>query len=188
MVKALLVVDVQNDFCEGGSLAVKGGAAVAAGISALLATADYPVVAATRDAHRDPDGHFSPTPDYVDSWPVHCKIGTAGAEFHPNLDTQRLDSVFDKGEWKAAYSGFEGTNAEGRTLAEWLRDRGVDQVDIVGIATDHCVRATGIDAAGEGFAPTVLLDLTAGVAPDTVKTALAEMRTAGVTLVGEVHG
>ena len=187
MVTALLVVDVQNDFCEGGSLAVQGGAAVAAGISALLATADYSVVAATRDAHRDPDGHFSSSPDYVDSWPVHCKIGTAGAEFHPNLDTQRLDSVFDKGEWEAAYSGFEGTNPEGSTLAEWLHERGVDRVDIVGIATDHCVRATALDAAREGFAPTVLLDLTAGVAPDTVETALAEMRTAGVTLVGEVH-
>ncbi len=187
MVKALLVVDVQNDFCEGGSLAVPGGAAVAAGISALLATADYPVVAATRDAHRDPDGHFSSTPDYVDSWPAHCKIGTAGAELHPNLDTQRLDAVFDKGEWEAAYSGFEGTNGEGSTLADWLRERDVDRVDIVGLATDHCVRATAIDAAREGFAPTVLLDLTAGVAPDTVQAALAEMSAAGVTLVGEVH-
>jgi nicotinamidase/pyrazinamidase len=187
MTKALLVVDVQNDFCEGGSLAVAGGAAVAAGISALLATADYTVVAATRDAHRDPHEHFSAHPDYVDSWPVHCKIGTPGAELHPNFDTQRVDAIFDKGEWKAAYSGFEGVNGDGATLADWLREAGVDAVDVVGLATDHCVRATALDAAREGFDTTVLLDLTAGVAPATVTTALAELHEAAVTLVGAVH-
>jgi nicotinamidase/pyrazinamidase len=184
--KALLVVDVQNDFCEGGSLAVAGGAAVAAAISALLATADYAAVAATRDAHRDPHEHFSATPDFIDSWPVHCEIGTPGAELHPNFDTQRVDSIFDKGEWKAAYSGFEGVNSEGTSLANWLREHRVDAVDIVGIATDHCVRATALDAASEGLDTTVILDHTAGVAPATVKTALAELRDAGVTLVGEV--
>jgi nicotinamidase/pyrazinamidase len=187
VVKALLVVDVQNDFCEGGSLAVAGGAAVAAGISALLATADYAAVAATRDAHRDPHEHFSPTPDYVDTWPVHCMIGTPGAELHENLDTQRIDAVFDKGEWQAAYSGFEGVDRDGTSLADWLRGRGVDSVDIVGIATDHCVRATALDAEREGFATTVLLDHTAGVAPPTVDAALAEMQAAGVNLVGQVH-
>jgi nicotinamidase/pyrazinamidase len=184
--KALLVVDVQNDFCEGGSLAVTGGAAVAAGISALLATADYTAVAATRDAHRDPHEHFSEHPDYVDSWPVHCRIGTPGAELHPNLDTQRVDAIFDKGEWQAAYSGFEGVNHDGASLADWLRERHVDAVDIVGIATDHCVRATALDGAREGFATTVMLDHTAGVAPDTVAAAIVEMRDAGVTLVGSV--
>jgi nicotinamidase/pyrazinamidase len=186
MTKALLVVDVQNDFCEGGSLAVAGGAAVAAGISALLATADYAVVAATRDAHRDPHEHFSDHPDFIDSWPVHCKVGTPGAELHPNFDTQRVDAIFDKGEWQAAYSGFEGINRAGETLAGWLRERSVDAVDIVGIATDHCVRATALDATREGFATTVLLGLTAGVAPATVQTALAELGNAGVELVGSV--
>jgi nicotinamidase/pyrazinamidase len=185
--KALLVVDVQNDFCEGGSLAVAGGAAVAAEISTLLATADYASVAATRDAHRDPHEHFSATPDYVDTWPPHCVIGTPGAELHENLDTQRIDAIFDKGEWQAAYSGFEGTDRNGAALANWLRDRGVDAVDIVGIATDHCVRATALDARKEGFATTVLLSLTAGVAAPTVEAALDEMRAAGVDLVGRVH-
>jgi nicotinamidase/pyrazinamidase len=186
-VKALLVVDVQNDFCEGGSLAVAGGAAVAAGISALAATADYPVVVATRDAHRDPGDHFSANPDYVEHWPPHCVLGTEGAAFHPNLDTQQIDAVFDKGEFQAAYSGFEGTDVDGASLADWLRDHDIDAVDVVGIATDHCVRATAIDAAAAGFDTTVLLELTAGVAPDTVAAGLEQMRAAGVTLVGEVH-
>ena len=187
MTKGLIVVDVQNDFCEGGSLAVAGGAAVAAGISALLASADYAAVAATRDAHRDPHEHFSSEPNYVDTWPVHCVIGTPGAELHPNFDTQRVDAIFDKGEWQAAYSGFEGTTSDGTTLADWLRTNGIDTVDVVGIATDHCVRATALDAAKEGFGTTVILDYTAGVAAQTVESALAEMRTAGVNLVGTVH-
>jgi nicotinamidase/pyrazinamidase len=187
MTKALLVVDVQNDFCEGGSLAVAGGAAVAAGISALLATADYPLVAATRDAHRDPGDHFSADPDYVDHWPAHCVVGTAGAAFHPNLDTQRIDAVFDKGAYAAAYSGFEGSDADGTSLADWLWAHDVDAVDIVGIATDHCVRATALDAEREGFDTTVLLENTAGVAPETVESALAQMSSAGVHLVGSVH-
>jgi nicotinamidase/pyrazinamidase len=185
MTKALIVVDVQNDFCEGGSLAVAGGASVAAGVSTLLAAADYPIVVATRDAHRDPGDHFSDHPDYVDHWPAHCVLGTPGAEFHPNLDTQRIDAIFDKGAYQAAYSGFEGATADGTGLAEWLRDHQVDAVDIVGIATDHCVRATALDAERAGFATTVLLDHTAGVAPDTVDRALAEMRDAGISLLGQ---
>jgi nicotinamidase/pyrazinamidase len=187
MVRALAVVDVQNDFCEGGSLAVAGGAEVAAQISVLLAAADYDVVIATRDAHRDPDGHFSATPDFVDSWPAHCVLGTPGAELHPNLDTQRIDAVFDKGEWQAAYSGFEGVDPDGTLLADWLRGRGVEALDVVGIATDHCVRATALDAARAGFATTVLLEHTAGVAPATVEAALQQMRSTGVELVGQVH-
>jgi nicotinamidase/pyrazinamidase len=187
MARGLVVVDVQNDFCEGGSLAVTGGAAVAARISVLLADADYIAVAATRDFHRDPDGHFSPTPDFVDSWPPHCVIGTPGAQLHPAFDTQRVDAVFDKGEYQAAYSGFEGTNADGTPLADWLRDKGVDTLDVVGIATDHCVRATALDAVREGFETTVLLDYTAGVAPDTTERALGELDTAGVTLRPAPH-
>jgi nicotinamidase/pyrazinamidase len=186
-VKALVVVDVQNDFCEGGSLAVAGGASVATGISTLLATADYPLVVATRDAHRDPGDHFSTTPDYVDHWPAHCVVGTPGAEFHPNLDTAKVDAVFDKGAYRAAYSGFEGTDADGTSLAHWLRAQGVDAIDIVGIATDHCVRATALDAAAEDFDTSVLLELTTGVAPETVASALEQMSSAGVTLLGEVH-
>jgi nicotinamidase/pyrazinamidase len=185
--RALIVVDVQNDFCEGGSLAVTGGAAVAGAISALLANADYDNVVATRDAHLDPGPHFAAAPDYVDSWPPHCVVGTSGAQFHPALDTQRLDAVFDKGAHAAAYSGFEGTTGASVSLADWLREHAVDSVDVVGIATDHCVRATALDAVREGFATTVLLDLTAGVAPASTEAALAELRAAGVSLVGAPH-
>jgi nicotinamidase/pyrazinamidase len=186
MTKALLVVDVQNDFCEGGSLAVSGGTAVAAGISALLATADYPLIVATRDAHRDPGPHFSTTPDYVDTWPPHCVVGTAGAQFHPAFDTSRVDAVFDKGAFQAAYSGFEGADSDGVSLSDWLRNQDVESVDIVGLATDHCVLATALDAVHEGLRTTVLLEHTAGVLPTTVRSALDEMRAARVTLVGEV--
>jgi nicotinamidase/pyrazinamidase len=187
MTRALIVTDVQNDFCEGGSLAVTGGAAVAAEISAAL-DADargWDHVVATRDHHIDPGPHFSATPDYVDSWPAHCVVGTAGAELHPNLRTDRVEAIFDKGERAAAYSGFEGATGDGTTLAEWLRERGVDEVDVVGIATDHCVRATALDAAREGFSTTVLLDLTAGVAAETTERALTELNAAGVALVGD---
>ena len=185
MSRALIVVDVQNDFCEGGSLAVEGGAAVAAAISAMLVAREYDTVVATRDMHVDPGSHFSDHPDFVDSWPAHCVVGTRGSELHPAFDTQRVEAVFDKGRHAAAYSGFEGVDPDGARLADWLRGQRVDQVDVVGIATDHCVRATALDAAREGFDTTVLLDLTAGVSPATVTTALEELREAGVRLVGE---
>jgi nicotinamidase/pyrazinamidase len=183
MSRALVIVDVQNDFCEGGSLAVAGGAAVAAAISLYVANSDYDHIVATRDAHRDPGGHFASEPDYVDTWPPHCVVGTPGAEFHPGLDLQRVESVFDKGAFAAAYSGFEGANVDGTSLQDWLRSNDVGDLDVVGIATDYCVRATAIDAVQMGFRTKVLLDLTAGVAPETVKTALAEMRTDGVEVV-----
>jgi len=182
--RALLVVDVQNDFCEGGSLAVEGGSAVAAAISRFLAGAVYDAIAATIDHHIDPGHHFSEEPDYVDTWPVHCKSGTHGAEFHPDLDRSGIESVFSKGEFSAAYSGFEGTNSDGQTLEKWLRAAGVTEVDIVGIATDHCVVATALDAVAAGFPTRVLLPLTAGVAPATVEAAITAMRAAGVRLVG----
>ena len=180
--RALIVVDVQNDFCEGGSLAVEGGAAVAAAISGHLRTATYDHVVATRDHHVDPGDHFSDTPDFVDSWPPHCRAATPGASFHPELDVAPIEAVFSKGEYAAAYSGFEGTEPGGSSLADWLRGRGIDTVDVVGIATDHCVRATALDAARAGFTTTVLLDLCAGVTPETTERALEEMRAAGVTI------
>lgn len=184
MTYAVLVVDVQNDFCEAGALAVGGGTDVARAISGRLAEGGYDYAVATRDRHVDPGAHFSPEPDYVDSWPVHCVVGTGGSEFHPALDRTRLQAVFDKGEYAAAYSGFEGS-CEGTGLADWLRARGVDTVEVVGIATDHCVRATALDAAATGFRTTVRLDLTAGVAAPTVTSALIEMRARGIALHGE---
>jgi nicotinamidase/pyrazinamidase len=194
MTRALIIVDVQNDFCEGGSLAVAGGAAVAAAVSERLAAAiserptagDWAHVVATKDFHIDPGAHFSDTPDFIDSWPRHCVVGTDGADFHPALATGRVEAVFHKGEYAAAYSGFEGHAEDGAGLAGWLRDRGVTAVDVVGIATDHCVRATALDAAAAGFATTVLLELTAGVSPVTTASALEQLRTAGVTLTGDV--
>jgi nicotinamidase/pyrazinamidase len=185
MSRALIIVDVQNDFCEGGSLAVAGGAGVAAGISRLLRSSPrrWDHVVATKDYHVDPGGHFGDPPDFVDSWPPHCRVGTAGADFHPELDTDRIEATFTKGEYQAAYSGFEGSTGS-IGLAAWLRMHDVDTVELVGIATDHCVRATALDAAREGFAATVLLDLTAGVAGPTTDRALDAMRTAGVELTG----
>jgi len=185
MARALLVVDVQNDFCEGGSLAIVGGAAVARAISDRLDIGDYDHAVATRDHHIDPGGHFAKAPDYIDTWPAHCVAGTPGAELHPDLDRTNLELVFDKGEYAAAYSGFEGiTDQDGRPLLDWLRAHHIDSVEIVGIATDHCVRATALDAVAGGLTTAVRLDLTAGVARTTVDLALEQMREAGAELVG----
>jgi nicotinamidase/pyrazinamidase len=184
MSTAAIVVDVQNDFTEGGSLAVAGGAGVAAAITAHLAAAGYDHVVATRDHHIDPGTHFAAAPDYVATWPAHCVVGTGGVELHPALDRSLLEALFDKGEYQAAYSGFEGHGPGGVGLAEWLRSAGVEAVEVMGIATDHCVVATALDAAREGFATTVRLDLTAGVAAGTTAAALARMESAGITLHG----
>ena len=184
------MVDVQNDFCEGGSLPVTGGARVAADIGELLqrwhSKADdgptYDVVVATKDHHVDPGPHWSVKPDFAESWPVHCKVGSEGAGFHPNLDPQPFDEVFYKGEHEAAYSGFEGRTTTGEPLAAWLRARGVDEVDVCGIATDHCVRATALDSAQEGFSTRVLTALCAGVTEATTAAAITEMSSAGVQI------
>jgi nicotinamidase/pyrazinamidase len=188
--RALVIVDVQNDFCEGGSLAVAGGAEVARLVTEHVSrhAADYDHVVATADWHIDPGDHFSTQPDYVDTWPVHCVAGSEGAEFHPRLAGAlgHVEAVFRKGEHAAAYSGFEGRSDddEHTPLAGWLKERGVTHVDVVGIATDHCVRATALDARREGLRTTVLLDLTAGVARPTTDAALAQLGEAGVRLLG----
>ena len=184
--RALIIVDVQNDFCEGGSLAVAGGAAVAGAISEHVAGGhhEYAHVVATKDFHVDPGSHFSDHPDYVASWPPHCVAGTTGADFYPDLDTRTVEAVFKKGAHAAAYSGFEGVDENGTPLADWLRGRDVDEVDVVGIATDYCVQATAADAARAGFGTRVLLDLTAGVAPESTAQAIEDLRGAGVELRG----
>lgn len=190
MTSALIVVDVQNDFCEGGSMAVSGGAEVAFRLGGLLHAwheeepdeRRYSRVVATRDHHIDPGEHFSASPDFVESWPPHCVVGTEGAAFHPNLDPQPFDAVFLKGEYVAAYSGFEGKAGE-TPLADWLREHDVDTVDVCGLATDYCVRATALDARKEGFTTRVLLEYSAGVALETTERALTDMRTAGVEIV-----
>ena len=190
MTRALLVVDVQNDFCEGGSLPVDGGARVASDIGELLhhwtrgddRAPAYDVVVASKDHHIDPGHHWSKDPDFVDTWPVHCRVGTDGEAFHPNLDPQPFDAIFLKGNHEAAYSAFEGTTVDGDKLVDWLRAKHVEQVDICGIATDHCVRLTALDARREGFETRVLGALVAGVAPETTERALVEMKAAGVTI------
>lgn len=185
MARALIIVDVQNDFCEGGSLAVPGGTEVAEGISSALAAGGWDHIVATKDYHVDPGAHFSAHPDYVDSWPTHCVVGTAGADFHPALATEKIEAVFHKGAHAAAYSGFEGSTTAGEGLTAWLRSRDVTEVEVVGIATDHCVRATALDAAAAGFATTVLLDLTAGVAEGTTAAALTQFNEASVATTGK---
>jgi nicotinamidase/pyrazinamidase len=182
--KALVIVDVQRDFCEGGSLAVSGGAGVAKRITQHLGdhADDYDVIVATRDYHIDPGPHFSDEPDFRDSWPRHCVAGTPGIEFHPDLDTSRVDAIFDKGQYAPAYSGFEGQTPDGHRLAEYLRSRGIEHLDVVGIATDYCVRHTTLDALKEGFEVTVLSDLIAGVASGTSEAALKEMQGAGASI------
>ncbi|MEU1386613.1 MULTISPECIES: isochorismatase family protein [unclassified Nonomuraea] len=191
MNRALIVVDVQKDFCEGGSVPVKGGADRATAIAELLRRTDgqYAFVVATRDHHIDPGAHFSDNPDFQDSFPEHCVVGSEGGEFHPHfapaVASGHVDEVFYKGAHSASKSGFEGFTQEGETLSAWLKARDVTDLDVVGIATDHCVKATALDGARAGFMVQVLLDYTAGVAADTTRTALDELRRAGVALSGE---
>jgi nicotinamidase/pyrazinamidase len=207
MSRALIIVDVQNDFCEGGSLAVPGGAAVAGAISEYLDAnnSEFDYVVATQDWHIDPGSHFSDAPDFKDSWPPHCVAGTRGADLHPDLDTEYIDAYFRKGQFAAAYSGFEGLLAPedavptgerqagglaGATgalepdedaigLDDWLQSHDVEDVVVVGIATDYCVKATALDAVQAGYGVTVVRSLTAGIADD-LEDAAAEMELGGV--------
>ena len=178
---ALIVVDVQNDFCEGGALAVQGGNAVAVDIASyvgkdltLAHARGYQYVLATRDAHIDPGEHFSADPDFIDSWPKHCVVGTSGQQFHPAIAQLPFDAIFDKGAYAAAYSGFEGEAGDGLTLHQWLQNHGVLCVDIVGLASDYCVRATALDAARNGYFTTVRLDMCAAVSPEQLPTVIEE--------------
>ncbi|MCA4132153.1 isochorismatase family protein [Arthrobacter sp. M4] len=216
MSRALIIVDVQNDFCEGGSLAVEGGAAVAGAISEYVDAnhRHFDHIVATQDWHIEPGEHFADQPDFIDSWPPHCVAGTRGAELHPELDTEYIQAFFRKGQFAAAYSGFEGVltpedevpaggAAMGRSAAppgagpaedagtdeesakdaigldDWLQSHGVEDVVVVGIATDYCVKATALDAVQAGYSVTVLRDLTAGIAPDLSET-IAELELGGV--------
>jgi nicotinamidase/pyrazinamidase len=183
MTRALIIADPQRDFCEGGSLGVAGGAAAVSRIDSLLkGDHGYDYLIATRDHHINPGLHFADEPDFVSSWPPHCVVGTPGSEFHDNLTFRDFSAVIYKGHYAPAYSAFEGVTADGEKLSRWLRDRGVDQVDVCGIATDYCVRSTALDAVREEFETTVLLDLTAAVAPDRVPEISAELRAAGIAI------
>jgi len=188
-VRALFVIDVQNDFTEGGALGVEGGAAVAEGITEYLRAHpdSYDLVIASRDWHdgdNDNGGHFAAgEPDFVQTWPRHCVSGETGAEYHPALDTSLIDVHVRKGQGRPAYSIFEGTTDEGENLVDVLDARGVDEVHVAGIATDYCVLASARDALDAGRRVTVLTDLVAGVAPDTSRAALGELAAAGADLL-----
>jgi nicotinamidase/pyrazinamidase len=183
---ALIIVDVQRDFCEGGSLAVAGGEAVAAGITDLLEAGDeaYDVIVATRDWHVDPGSHFSGQPDFVASWPVHCVAGTEGADWHPDLHLPERTVVVSKGEHAAAYSGFEGHDDQGRSLAQILDSDGVDRVDICGIATSYCVKATALDARRAGLHTRVLAPLTTDVDPSATYATLQKLHKKKIVIAG----
>jgi nicotinamidase/pyrazinamidase len=190
--RGLIVVDVQIDFCEGGSIPVPGGARIATKIADLVeqtAGREYQYIVATRDHHIDPGGHFSESPDFKDSFPVHCVAGGEGSEFHPHfvpaVTGGKVDAVFYKGAHSASKSGFEGADEAGTLLADWLRARGVKKVDVVGIATDHCVRATALDAVAVGFRTRVRLDYSVGVAPHTTAAAVNDFRRAGIAVSGK---
>lgn len=207
MSRAFVVVDVQRDFCPGGSLATERGAEVARAIATYLAdhAENYDAVVATRDWHIDPGSHFSSSPNYVDTWPVHCVANSTGAQFHPELFStqwssprqagqtnassfpeaapeaalQRFDAIFSKGAYDAAYSGFEGSTEEGTSLGAWLNEQGIDTIDVVGIATDHCVWATVRDGLQEGLQVRLLANLCAPVSPERAEEAIASMEAHG---------
>ncbi|MEV4950531.1 isochorismatase family protein [Paenarthrobacter nitroguajacolicus] len=203
MSRALIIVDVQNDFCEGGTLAVEGGAAVAGAITEYVDANQqhFDHIVATQDWHIEPGDHFSDDPDMVDSWPPHCRARSKGAELHEDLDPEYIQAYFRKGQFTAAYSGFEGVLAPeddvptgdlkaGTAVAEvldedaiglddWLQSHDVEEVVVVGLATDYCVKATALDAVQAGYTTTVIAELTAGIAED-LSGAYDEMEAAGV--------
>ncbi len=192
--RAMIVVDVQNDFCPGGSLPVDGGDEVAAALTRWLEDNDdgYDVVVATADWHPGPTeaaaigfDHFAADPDYRSTWPPHCVRGTPGAEFHPDLRLPPQTTIVRKGRDSAAYSGFEGADESGTSLADLLRRAGIVEVDVAGLATDHCVRATAMDAVEAGFRTRVLRHLCAGVDPETTDEAIALMQASGVEVTDQ---
>ncbi len=189
MSKALFIVDVQNDFTERGALGVAGGDEVAARITRFLAAhaQDYEIIVASRDWHdgdNDNGGHFATgEPDFIDTWPVHCVGGTYGAEYDDVFDTSSVTHHLKKGQGKPAYSLFEGVADDGTTAAQLLDAHGIIDIDVIGLATDYCVRASALDAIAHGRRVRVFTDLVAGVHPESSEKALAEIAHAGAELV-----
>ena len=192
MPKALLVIDVQNDFCEGGALAVAGGAAVAGKISKFLENADYDLVVASRDwhnPHSNNSGHFADIgsePNYTTTWPVHCVADTVGANYHSNLNTELIGEHIFKGQGQNGYSIFEGVTSSGQPFAELLESHQIDEVDVVGIATDHCVLASAMDSKSHGLKVRVISSLTAGVSETSTEAAIDQMIDNGIEVVASL--
>lgn len=191
MSKALFVIDVQNDFCEGGALACQGGAQVASSITSFLKASkgDYQHVIASRDWHTpnsENGGHF-PThgnqPDFVNTWPLHCIAGEPGADYHPNLDSSLIDIHIKKGQGQHGYSIFEGVTESGESIQDLIQRLEISEVDVVGIATDYCVRASALDAKNFGLEVKVITSLTAGVSASSTEAAIDELVDAGVKVV-----
>jgi nicotinamidase/pyrazinamidase len=191
MRNALVIVDVQNDFCEGGSLPVAGGAAVAAHVARHVRQfrTGYDLVVATRDYHEDPGDHFAAQPDFVDTWPEHCVVGTPGAALSTPISIlvseKLIQSVVDKGRRTAAYSGFEALDPVGHSLLDVLREARIESLDICGLATDYCVRATALDARKYEFQVRVLVDLCAAVNVESGQRAFEDMKSAGCQLTAD---
>lgn len=201
MSKALLIVDVQSTFCEGGELAVEGGNAVAERIARFVNAhrGEYAYIATTQDWHIEPGFHWAADPNFVDTWPVHGKAGTVIANLHPAIARLGIEHHFKKGQYSSAYSGFEGIEdntdriptreeveadaAAGKTLVNALKAAGVTHVDIVGLAQSHCVKETALDARTLGFEVRVFKDMTAPVSEELGVAACCEMMQAGVMLV-----
>ena len=186
MSSTLIVVDVQKDFVEGGSLAVDGGLRLARKIAEQLPDwkEEFTYVVATKDWHIDPGGHWSDDPDFVSSWPVHCRAGSDGADYAGHLlSDEDFDSVFKKGEYEAAYSGFEGKNEDGILLGDWLKEREVTQVTVIGIAYDYCVAATAASAATLGLDTVVLSQYAASVNNNNNEMVVTILDQVGVTVL-----
>jgi nicotinamidase/pyrazinamidase len=192
MPRALLVIDVQNDFCEGGALAVAGGAAVAGKITQFLESSSYDLIVASRDWHdadNNNSGHFAETgsePNYQTNWPVHCVAETHGAQYHPNLNTEAIDEHIFKGQGQNGYSIFEGITKRGQTFDQLLAQNQIDEVDVVGIATDHCVLASALDSKNHGLKVRVISSLTAGVSDLSTEAAIDQMIDSGIEVVASL--
>jgi nicotinamidase/pyrazinamidase len=182
--RALILVDVQPTFCEGGALPSEGANAVSERVARYVAVHrdDYAAVVTTQDWHIDPGEHFSDEPDFVDTWPPHGVAGTPEAELHPALAGLVFDASVKKGQYAAAYSGFEGTDDQGRTLAQILKEADVAEVDVVGLVESHCVKETALDANKLGLRTRVFTDLTVPVSPELGAQARQQMTAAGIAL------
>lgn len=181
---ALIIVDVQPTFCEGGELGTIGAHGVAERVAAYAKAHrdDYTMIVTTQDWHIEPGDHFSESPDFVDTWPPHGVAGTQNAELHPALEGLDVDIAFKKGQYAAAYSGFEGTSPDGNFLADVLAEVEIAHVDVVGLVESHCVKSTALDAKELGYSVRVFTDLTVPVTPEQGETARAEMTAAGIVL------
>ncbi len=175
MNRALMIIDVQNDFCPGGALPVPDGDKVVPVINTLMDRFD--LVVATRDWHPEQTAHF-------EKWPVHCVRNTFGAQFHPDLDTSGIDKIISKGTGNRddGYSAFE---TEELDLAAFLRQKGMDELYFTGLATEYCVKASAMDAVRKGFKTFVITDAVRGidVYPGDIDKALKEMEKAGIELI-----